>query len=257
MKVSIGPTKRWPTLVKIDSYSACFCKTSPFAPKETTWHKAGLKLATEADKGTFLNMRLKMSLTYVNMHKTKQMAYKAANQNQPWSRHPGTWDMSHRWGLLRMSPLNSQMSPERCRGQRAWLWIAIALNPSRMQPSPCCLGIDPLANTRSSGQEWRTIWLQPVCPDCGQSGAVENSPSLWHYLVPCNLCRSAGLRPSRGEWWGMTRGCLTQGLGNWLGLSCIYMVIHSVGLFAVITVHGKDVSVLGEELFQLSNFCTA
>jgi hypothetical protein len=84
--------------VKTDSISPCFCKTSPFAPKETTWHKAVLKLAAEADKDTFVNMNLKMSLAasahaqnkQTNIMKKFQMAYKAAKQNQSQSRHPGT-----------------------------------------------------------------------------------------------------------------------------------------------------------------------
>jgi hypothetical protein len=73
---------------------------------------------------------------------------------------------------------------------------------------------------------------------------------------------------------GMTSGCLTfqlphvvsvlehvthicqvfSGDGDWSGFSHVYTIVQSVGLSLVIALHIKDVSILGEELFQHSGF---
>jgi hypothetical protein len=109
---------------------------------------------------------------------------------QSWSRRPGTTSL------------------ERCRGQRAWLWTALFLDPSRTQSSHC-MDADSPANNRSSGPERRTIWLLPACPECLQPGAVGRSLSLRLRSVSCSLRRSAGPRSSRRERWDKTRDWLT------------------------------------------------
>jgi hypothetical protein len=43
-------------------------------------------------------------------------------------------------------------------------------------------------------------------------------------------------------------------LSNWLGLTHIYMVVHTIGPPIIIAVHSRDVTILGEELFQLLGF---
>jgi hypothetical protein len=113
------------------------------------------------------------------------------------------------WGLSRWSPLTIQMSLERCRGQRAWLWTDTALDPLRTLSSTSSLDADPPANNCSSGPEWRGNWPQPACPEFCQSGAVGNSLSLWHHLVNCSLRRRTGPHSSSGwKQWGNTRDCL-------------------------------------------------
>jgi hypothetical protein len=75
---------------------------------------------------------------------------------QSWSHRPGTRDVSHKWGLLKRSPLTPQTSLERCRGIMARLWPAVVLDPSRLRSSPWSDG-DPPVKNRSSGTEWRNI----------------------------------------------------------------------------------------------------
>jgi hypothetical protein len=90
------------------------------------------------------------------------------------SRSPGTWDMICKWGLLKQSQLTAQKSSEFCSGQRAWMWILIALDSSKTQFSPCRADAGPPASNRSPGPEWRTIFLLLTCPEYRQTSAVEN-----------------------------------------------------------------------------------
>jgi hypothetical protein len=124
---------------------------------------------------------------------------------QSGSRRPGTRDMTRKRGLLWWSPLTTSMSLEHCRGRRIWLWAVIALDPSRMQFSPCEY-VQLLANNCSGVSEWSNIWLKPGFPEC-QSTAVEQSYLVTYRSVSCSSRRSRITSTSGWRWWGMTRGC--------------------------------------------------
>jgi hypothetical protein len=146
---------------------------------------------------------------------------------------------------------------------------------------------DPPANNRYSGPEWRIVWLLPASPECRQSRTVGDShfcnivqfpvvhagaqvpiladedggddQGLSDSPIAARRCISSSIKPTSACF---ARGSLLAGLANRLVLSHIYTVVHSVGPSVVIALHCKDVPILGEELFQLSDsallrFCLA